>query len=202
MALYDWFELKMSGNLLGQTILNFFNYRAQNGLATALTTGTAFRDTVIPFITPVVVDIYTITEIEVRNINTPTDYWIDTFSAPGQRAVSCDSTFPAWGFTKNLERPDRHSGGIRIAGVPNDAMVNGYPTGFYAPRLDSLANVFGNYMVNAGGISELGVISTRCVKDADNHCTDTFYPPEFVAVNNVTFDWYTSQNTRKPGRGA
>lgn len=202
MALYDWFSVKLSGNLLGQTILNFFVYQDFSGSTTASDVGIPFRDTVIPFITPVVSDRVTFTDLEVRNLMSPVDYWVDTFSQPGERGINVDGTMNAWGFTKNLERPDRHSGGIRIAGVPNDAVADGYPTGFYAPRLNSLANVFSNYMVHGSGIARLGVISVRCVKGSDNRCTGSFYAPEFVAVNNVTYDWYTTQNTRKFGRGA
>ena len=201
MAVGDPYSLKMSGNLLNQTLITQCHYMNATGIGGAEELGTTFISTVIPFITPVVVDEVTFTDIEVINLNDASDFYVETFSIKGERTGECMGPFDAWGFKKNVARPDRKPGGYRFGGVEVGAVVNGTANGFYAPRLASLANVLSNNMISGGAAFVLVVQSTRCIKGTDGKCTGSFYPTDYVVVNNVTYDGFTTQNTRKFGVG-
>jgi len=202
MATGDIYELTLSGNLLGQTCQNVWVYRNEIADGTAGQLKNLFRDVIIPFITPVIVTRMTFTDIVVINKDDPSDHSVEAFSFPGLRSGDCEGPFDAWGFKKNPNRPDYKAGGTRFAGVEVGANQNGYPNGFYAPRLNSLAGVLSNNLITGAVLFHMYIESERCVKDADGHCTDAPKVHAFIRVSNTTFDTYTTQNSRKFGVGA
>ena len=202
MALGDLFTLDLSANLLGQTVHNIFRFASISGNPTALQLAQTFALNVVSSLASIASNDLTYTDIQVINEDTPSDFANYPISVPGGRGSNTINPFSAWGFTYVPNTPHSKAGGKRFAGVASSDVADGHPSALILAELSDVAVTLGSPIITVGGNFRPRILSERCVKDPVTHrCTSAPHLFYRVAVNNVVFDWQTSQNSRKFGSG-
>jgi len=202
MAVGNHYVLKMSGNLLGQTINNIFRFENVVADGTAELLWDLFEAQVIPRILAVTSDSMTYTDVEIEAIESPTDFYTTSFSYPGILGSGEDMPpFTAWAFKLNPNRLDRKGGSKRFAGIREPYQENGVNSGGIQSELDDLAIVLGKRLIS-GLVAYIPTLySKRCVKDSETHRCTNFFIEDFTRVTSAVYDAISTQNTRKFGNG-
>lgn len=193
----DIFSLKLSGNLHSQTVNNMFFYEfvgAAGGDAQAL--GDLFYAWLPPIISTIVSSSYTMTDIEVQNLDTPSDYFVRAFSISGSRSATTQGPFQAWGFRINASSLVEKSGAKRIAGVAESDTTNGVCDSAILSDVNAVGAALGG---------ALPLVGTKLFRPRIRHLAnpDELGPPEYYygLVSSGVFTGVTTQNSRKYGRG-
>lgn len=190
MAIGDHYRLKLSGNYLGQTIINTFYYENVLTNSTAPFLNLDFLDDILPAIQAVVSDQVTFTDTEVQNLDNPSDFSVSAFSNPGLRAGQPTPPFVAWGYTLYSNNLVHRSGGKRFAGVAEPDIDNGVPVGSVLTPLNLLA-------IRMGAALPTGGTAVWRPRIARITYVDSVPSYEWTVCNASAFKWVTSQNTRK-----
>lgn len=190
--------LKLSGNLLGQSVINIWHYTSVSGSPVASDLGGIFEVTVIPALMAIGSSDLTYTDLEVKNIASGTDYYVNSFSLKGTRNGVSSSPFNAWGFKLNPGNITVKAGGKRIGGVARDDMYDGDPVASMLSPLATAALWIGKALVTTAGNFRPVLESIRCNKDPVTHkCNGTYQAPTYPQINSGTFDVGTTQSSRK-----
>lgn len=189
------YRLKDKQRFLAQDVLNTYYFDLINGEGKAQELAEAFTAVWIPqIVTPQNVAL-THTEVEVVNLDDPTDFYILTHSSPIPGADSGDvmPPFVAWGFKKARGSVLQRNGSMRLAGVTESLVSDGVATAGALAELNALATVFsGGLSDGSGNTWEQGYLI-----DTDNPQGGTFVGGTLWSYTRVT-----SQNSRKFGRGS
>lgn len=198
MAIGDVYELKLSGNTLGQTVLNIFYYEmtvGSGGGASEL--GLTFYGNVVLSLLPIVSSDTTYTDIEIRNLANGQDFYVNNFSVNGTRGGTSATSFVAWGFRLNPVNVNFRAGGKRIGSVSNVDINDNAPVSGILSALNTVAADFGKALIQSGNTyrprikHQLPIIDTNAPIEYD-----------YINVGSAEFARVTSQRTRMAGRGA
>jgi len=194
LAVGDAYQLKLSGNSNGVTILNIFHYEmvaGSGGGSSQLASG--FVLNVLDNIGAVCGSDTTFTDLEVRNLADGTDFAVDAFSVPGARSSTAATTFLAWSFTYNPANINFRAGGKRFGSIAILDVVDNNPTGGMITILNACAIALGNPIVSGGNTYRPRIKRKTPLSDPATYT--------YINVDNVEFHRISTQGTRKPWIG-
>jgi len=196
MAVGDFYTLKLSGNMLGQTILNIFHYEmitGSGGGSAELNTG--FQANILTRIMAIASSDVTYTDIEIFNWDNGSDFVVDNFSQSGQQANQSSTSFLAWAFVLNAANINNKPGHKRFAGVASVSLQDNAPASAIITSLNSLASVLGSPIISGGNSYR----PRHRYKIESN--IEGVYNEGWVNINSAEFRRVSTQSTRKPWVG-
>lgn len=194
MAVGDFYELKLSGNTNGVTVLNIFHFEMTAGSGGgSLQLGNAFLLNTVDNIGSVCSSDTTFTDLEVRNLNNGTDFSVEAFSFSGVRGSNSATTFLAWSYTYNPSNINFRAGGKRFGSIAALDLVDNSPSATILSNLNGLAVALGGAL-SGGGNTYRPRIKRKTPLSAPATYT-------YVNVDSVVFHRLSTQGTRKPWIG-
>ena len=190
----DVYKVILEGVLLGQKVMNVFHYASTvPGTGAAPLLLQLFRDDVVPSIVTPLSDKVVFQKITVQNLVDFGNAAVDVISSTGLRTGDISGPFDAWGFRLIPETMFFKQGAKRFAGVAEGDISDGYPTTFQDIRLTTLAAKLLKTLPSSFHAYKPAIAATINVLG-----TPIEFFPDIIAAS---FSWYTTQNTRKRGRG-
>lgn len=196
MAFGDVYQLRLTGEYLGQVVQAVFNYKHVVGesVATALTWNDTFKSDVLPSIVAVASENLEYTQIETINWRDPSDFYIDSINFQGDIPVEDNDSLAAWltlYFRFNRNFPGQHHGSKRFAGGVESMFTDGAPAALWATEMTALANAL------AGGLTaSLDRTARYYVVDRTGNPELGANPPGYVS-SSVTYRGLGTQKSRK-----
>lgn len=145
------YRLIMHTVLQGQECLNMFGYISQTGLPHASNLAIAFDTLVTPDWRAIVCDALTFTEVEVFNIDDPSDFYSQGLSAGGSVSGAYLPRFNAWAFELNRPTTLIRNGAKRLAGVPVASQLDGEAVAGVLTALNLVATDMATTLSGSGG---------------------------------------------------
>lgn len=202
IAVGDFIEITDVQTLLGQNVLNVYQYRV-----TALTgeddtalddIGSAWWSQNSPLILPLQIDHLEHTEVRVRNLTQPLYFgsWLTGVAGTGASGSTAGS-YSSYGLVYNRATTAVKSGGKRIAGVPEQAVTDNNIVGSFLTNLQTLADEI-DFVVDIDlGANHFTIRPVIIGRNSDG----TYNLTRWSYVNGVSYNPYiTTQNTRKQKR--
>lgn len=193
MTVGAYYELKLSANTLGVTVLNIFHYEMTAGSGGGSSQlGDGFFLNILDNIGAVCSSDTTFTDLEVRNLSDGTDFYTRAFGVSGGRGSVSGTSFLAWSYTLNPANINYRAGGKRFGSISSADVIDNSPSGGILSNLNSLAVAIGGVLTNGGN-------SYRPrIKHALPGSPGEF---SFINVANAVFNRISTQGTRKPWLG-
>jgi len=199
MAIDEVYKVIDQQSLLGQEVLNVYYYQSTtDGTLQAENLFNAFVSDMLPAIVATQSDLLFHNIITVESVTNPADFFEGSLTADneGTNAGSVNDPFGAWGFKLTRSTRETRNGSKRIGGTTDGSVVNGEAVGGIVALLNTLAGQMGSDITD-GVVTFIPVIRhlTRAMIVAEE-------PPTFFPISGAGYERYTSQVSRKFGRGA
>lgn len=138
------------------------------------------------------------TEINVKNLNDPTDFHTTILTTANQGSVSgdCMPPYVAWSFQFVRGSLASRHGWKRISGVPESGNFNGVAAAAFTAPLTAVANAMAANLLEGGGSGSYVPRIARLEYTGGVLINVDTFPITGVAYRSIT-----TQNTRKFGRG-
>lgn len=195
MAPGDIYQILDKQTLLGQEVLNVYYYKSDGGSGLqAEDLGDAFIDQMLPDIVAMQSNELVHTEIQVNCVTNLDDFHIHPLVTGniGEFTQSVNDPFGAYGFELIRSTRATRNGSKRIGGVPDTVVTDGVISSGAITLADTLATTMGGNLI-AGGADFTPQI--RHKKRTDTEFT-------YFDAAGAIYKRYTTQNTRKFGRGS
>jgi len=188
------YKLTLNGLIDGNATSNVFHYLRSSTLGTAAALTSSFVTNVLPSIQDIVSDAVLFTTIDCVLLTDPDDSAEQNVNLPGNRGSDFFAPNAAWGFKLFPSVASVQTGSKRFPGVSEVDVALGAATGLQALRMAITASKL--QLV----LSQLLVLYTPAIY---SKVEPLGIPIERVAtISSAVYNWLTTQNTRKYGRGA
>lgn len=194
VGLQDTYRVVLHGLLDGQQISNVFHYHRSSVVGSAVGLANTFLTDVVPTIRNVVSSAVLYTNIVATNIEDPDDTADIIANLVGNRTSDFVSTFASWGMRMYPSVASIQTGSKRFAGVCEADVDEGVATTLQALRLALLAVKLAQPIAEFLTVYTPAIYSDRVVLGIPFRRVAT--------VSSVAYNWMTTQNSRKAGRGA
>jgi hypothetical protein len=199
MAITDVYKVTDFQTLIGVQLINVYWYQATAGSTTgASSLVTAFLADMLPEIINLQTTDTAHLRILAENVADLADFADVALTTDnvGLTAGDVNDTFGAWGFKLIRSTRAVRNGSKRIGGVADSQVDSGLAVSGVIPSLNALAAAMGADIVDGSNVYSpvLRHLTREMIVAGD--------PPTFSLVSGASYEAYTSQVSRKFGRGS
>lgn len=192
MAIGDHYELVLKSACLGEDFRNVIHYVMLAGSGDWTDLATQWATDIESPLEAVLSNQWTASEIEVINLDDPTDYGSLSISWVGDYVAGVPGTLPgwvAWSFKKNRTSREFRNGSIRFSGISEAATDGLDPNATALTELTTLGTALSADVVDLGG-NEFRMV----IRSLPNL---TYPTTRYNEISSVTFNKLTSQVSRR-----
>jgi len=188
------YELKMSGTVLGQEMINTFYYSGSTASIDDAALFGSFNSIVLGMIQLTQNSAAEWTRCDITQVKGGATFSSFSFAIPGLVGGDCLPPYAAWSFTKVRGAARERNGYLRIAGVPESYQQNGVVTGTGITATQAVADGLNNPI--SDGVTDYIL---RIPRDKVNRVPVT--PQQYWNTSGVVYSKIGTQNSRKFGHG-
>jgi len=194
VGLQDTYRTVLHGVLGGQEVSNVFHFHRSSIAGTAAGLSSGFITNVVPVIQTIMSSAVQLTTLDIVNIEDPDDSSSAIVNAPGLRAADMFSTFAAWGFRLIPSVASLQTGSKRFAGVSEADVNDGVAVASQLLRLAIVATRLQTPFVQS-------LVNWTPVIYSDREILGIPFR-RVATISTAAYNWVTTQNSRKVGRGS